>query len=177
MILLLSCSDTGVFAATPVESKAKNPTKELRLFNPTIFGKSNKLPIKLLLDNPPGAIDPATIQVDVADGKYYAATVRYRTKISLGDARKSLNRIYGKYIKKSFANDPEMSLWRNENDHFSIQLTKEADLIMVIYIDYKLLPKDALGRALSEAFKELAQPKKKSKQAGSKGSDSDKSKL
>jgi len=110
----------------------------LRLFNPGVFGVSVNSSVRLLLDEPVG-IEPSLIQVDLKDGKFYAATVRYKTRMSLSQARQSLNRLYARWQRPSFAEDPNMGLWREEEKGFSIQLTKDDDEIVVIYISRREL--------------------------------------
>ncbi len=103
----------------------------------------------------PGQIDPETIMVDVDKGKYIAATVRYPKKLSLAEARRSLNTVYAKYESKTFADDPTMGIWRNEDDQFSIQLTEEEDTLAVIYIKYSLLTEEKIRKSFSRALKDI----------------------
>src|SRR6267143_1414575 len=49
---------------------------ELRHFNPEIFGKGANSTVTLLLDKS-GEINPSLIQLDVKDGRFYGATLRY----------------------------------------------------------------------------------------------------
>src|ERR1051326_1096394 len=107
--------------------------QDLKHFNPSVFGQAVGSNFRLLLDSADG-VDPSLIQLDFEHGKCYAATVRYSTKITLQEARRSLNRLYGKWQKPNFAEDKEMGLWRNDDAHFSIQLTKEKDEIVIIYV-------------------------------------------
>lgn len=112
---------------------------ELRLFNPEIFGLSAESAVSLLLKEPVGTVRPSLIQVDIQDGKFFAATVRYKTALSLSEARRSLNRVYAKWQKPNFANDPNMGLWRQEEKKFSIQLTRDGDEIVIVYISWGTL--------------------------------------
>jgi hypothetical protein len=120
-----------------------------------VFGRSTADSIVLLQPKSTGALNPETIMVDVREGTYYAATVTYPNEISLLEARQCLNSQYGKWEKESFANDPTMGLWRNEDDHFAIQLTENGDSLQIIYIDFSLMTPELWGRALSEAAKEI----------------------
>jgi hypothetical protein len=124
--------------------------EDLKLFNPEIFGLSADSSVSLLLKEPAGSVEPSLIQVDIKDGKFYAATVRYKTSLSLADARQSLNRVYAKWQKPNFANDPDMGLWREESRRFSIQLTRDEHEIVVVYISWGTL-RNGEGNKNSEA--------------------------
>ncbi len=114
--------------------------QELQHFNPAILGKSVDDNIVLLLPASNNAIKPINILTDIneKDGKFYAATVIYQNKISFEDARISINKLYKKYEEESFAKNPLMGLWRNEDKGFSIQLTinEDENVIQVIYISF-----------------------------------------
>jgi len=62
--------------------------------------------------------------------------VKYSTELTLDEARRSLNKIYGRWEKPNFAKDRKMGLWRNQEKGFAIQLTRDADEIMIIYISF-----------------------------------------
>ena len=147
------------FAAEPTSTDKE--TSGLRFFNTSIFGKTTAEPVVLLKPALPGQIDPETVIVDIDKGTYFAATVRYPKKISFADARRSLNSVYAKHEKESFADDPTVGLWRNEDDKFAIQLTEDEDNLVVIYIGFSLLTEqkflEALGRAARELEKENPQ--------------------
>ena len=108
---------------------------ELRHFNPEIFGKGANSTVTLLLDKS-GEINPSLIQLDVKDGRFYGATLRYPAEITLDEARRSLNKLYARWQKPNFTNDPTMGLWRNQEKGFSIQLTRDTNEIVVIYISF-----------------------------------------
>lgn len=133
---VLTCSS---FALSGEPTPSENETSRLRLFNTTIFGKTAAEPVVLLKPARPGELDPATVMVDIEDGKYFAATLRYRKEVTFADARRSLNTVYAKHEKKDFANFPSMGLWRNERDGFSIQLSEDEDSLVVIYIKFRAL--------------------------------------
>ncbi len=107
--------------------------QNLQLFNTGILGQPAETPVKLLQPCKAGDVRPENIMVDIREGKYFAATIRYPKDVTLEEARKSLNRIYKKYEKKSFSANTQMGLWRNEDDKFAIQLTKNEKCIQVIY--------------------------------------------
>ena len=105
-------------------------SKELRHFNPNIFGKSVDEQVTLLLpDESKEAILPRTILTDVDSKKrvYYGATIRYPMDLTFEQARASLNKLYGRYAVEKFKENPEMGLWRNEDEGYIIQ--------MVIYLE------------------------------------------
>jgi hypothetical protein len=90
--------------------------------------------------------------VDIEKGQYNAATIRYPKEMSFEAVRQSLNRVYGKWEKQTFANDPTMGIWRNEDDQFSIQLTEDGFSIVAIYIKFSMLSERQLARGLSRAL-------------------------
>jgi hypothetical protein len=155
VLYLVFLPSKGVDGAQP-SAKSKQENSGLRLFNTDVFGKKANEPVLLLRNAEKSQIDPETVMVDLEKGVYYAATVRCPKSISFADARKSLNKVYRKYEKESFANDPTMGLWRNNKDHLSIQLTEDDDCIQVIYINFTRLTdekvKEALGRAFRNEF-------------------------
>jgi hypothetical protein len=110
---------------------------DLKHFNPEIFGKDVCTPVQVLLDG--GSLQPTTVQLDVKNGLYYGAILRYPAEMTLDQARQSLNKLYAKWQKPNFADDQTMGLWRNTEKGFSIQLTREKDAVVVIYISYKLM--------------------------------------
>jgi hypothetical protein len=54
--------------------------------------------------------------------------------------------------RKSFASDPTMGLWRNEQDKVSIQLTEDKYNIVIIYVKFSMVTDEIAARALSRAF-------------------------
>lgn len=124
---------------------------DLRLFNTSVFGKQTTDAVVLLEPERAGTLDPETVMVDIEKGQFNAATIRYPKEMSFEAARQSLNRVYGKWEKKTFANDPTMGIWRNEDDKFSIQLTEDGFSIVAIYIKFSMVSEQQLFRGLSRA--------------------------
>ena len=124
--------------------------KDLQHFNPEVLGHSTKDAIKLLYDSKPGDIEPVIVMVDVKDGIFHAATVTYPRKLTLEEARQSLNKLYGKYETPSLAIDGEMGIWRVENNKFVISLTRDEDSIKVLYI--RFMPKEEIFRHLLKSM-------------------------
>ena len=148
------------FSAEAEPQKSDREASKLRLLDAAIFGKATTQPVVLLQPMKEGQLDPDTVMVDINKGVYYAATVQYPKKMSLADARRSLNTLYAKYEKKDFANDPSMGLWRNEDDKFSIQLTEDDDYLVVIYLKFSLITEDQLMKARSAPFERKSPPKR-----------------
>lgn len=73
---------------------------------------------------------------DVKEGRYVAATAKYPRNISFEKVREEINRRYEIYEVESFRDNPDMGLWRNEDDSYAIQLTEQEDVIQVIYISF-----------------------------------------
>lgn len=135
----------------PENSKPTN----LRLFNTELFGKQSIDAVVLLQPPRPDTLDPETVMVDLNKGRYYAATVNYPRTIGFEQARRSLNNAYKKWEKKTFANDPIMGIWRNEDEKFSIQLSHDGFNITVIYISFSLITDDKLERSISRVAEAL----------------------
>jgi hypothetical protein len=135
------------FSEEPVAAGDK-PTK-LRLFDTSVFGKRTTDAIVLLERPRPGALDPETVMVDIHKGQYYAATVRYPKEITFDAARSALNNVYGKWETDAFAKDPEMGMWRDEEDKFVIQMAEDAFSLAVIYIKFSMVPEELWLRGLS----------------------------
>ena len=131
-----------------VSAKIEKPS-ELRLFDTSVFGKRTTEAVVLLKPEKAGTLDPETVLVDIQKGQYYAATIRYPKDMSFESARQSLNRVYAKWEKKSFAQDPTMGIWRNDDEKFSIQLTEDGFTIVVIYINFAMLSERETARGFS----------------------------
>jgi hypothetical protein len=123
----------------------------LQLFDPSVLGKSTKYALVPLQPREPFAVSPETVQLDIDQDRYYAATVGYPRAISLEDARRALNALYKRWESDTFAEDPTMGTWRHEEAGFSIQLSEDEDNVVIIYIKYDLLT-DAI---LARSFKRL----------------------
>lgn len=151
-IVLLAFANLSALPALSAEKKtADKPPANLRLLNTSVFGKKTTEPVVLLQPQQSGTLDPETVMVDISKGQYFAATVRYPRDMSFDAARKSLNSAYGKWEKEMFAAEPEMGIWRNEDEKFGIQLTQDAFAIVVIYINFELTSDEVFLRGLSRA--------------------------
>lgn len=128
---------------------------ELRFLNTAIFGKSANEAIVLLEPGSKSAVSPETILVDVDQNTYIAATLRYPKSLSMSQAKRCINKRYGKWESKNFADDPEMGIWRNEEDEASMQLTEDEHNIVLIYIKYSLVREELFSRGLERAFREM----------------------
>jgi len=128
-------------------------SKDLRLLNTCIFRQSVDKPIKPLLPGAPWQIEPLSVQLDIKDGKYYAATVVYPKTLTFSEARIAMNRVYGTHEVKEFAKFPEMGLWRNEKDEFAFQLTEDDEYLRAIYITFQ--PLEVMHESLYKALLKL----------------------
>jgi hypothetical protein len=115
------------------------PTPDLQLLNTEVFHQSVDIPITTLRSRRLDQIEPSVIQLDVADGKYYAATLIYPKTLAFSDARRAINRVYKKYEHEKFSDNPQMGLWRVEDSKFAIQLTEHEDgeHLQVIYVTFQ----------------------------------------
>lgn len=121
--------------------------KDIQLFNPDIFGQPISTAIKTLQDKKSDETEPVNILLDIKCGKYYAASVFYPKKVTLAEARESLNRLYKNYETLSLLKESSLALWRVEDKRFAIQLGQEEDRIRIIYIQFqptKTVMKDIL---------------------------------
>jgi hypothetical protein len=123
----------------------------LRLFNTEVFDKAADTPQVFLESKEADLIDPTSVMVDLKDGKFFAATVRYPKDIGIDGARRSIDRKYHKWAVPLFADSKTMGLWRNEGAQFAIQMVvdDEHDCISVIYITFQ--PLDFVLRKMQEA--------------------------
>jgi len=119
-------------------------SKELRHFNPDIFGKSVDEKVTLLLPSEnKEAIMPIEILTDVDTKKdiYVVAVVHYPYDLTFEEARLSLNKLYKKYEVEFFKNNSSTGVWRNTDKGYSIQMVIHFDgieqVIHVNYISYK----------------------------------------
>ncbi len=111
---------------------------DVQLFNPDIFGQPTSVAIKPLLDKTSNEIEPYMVKTDIKCGKYYAATIYYRGKVTFGDIRTSLNKIYKNYENMKLLKEPVQASWRVEDKRFSIYLAQEAEgIFSVIYIHFQ----------------------------------------
>lgn len=147
-VFVYLCSLVHVAYAEETAPDSERPTT-LRLLNTEIFGKPATESVVLLQSPTPDAVDPETVMVDLSNGKYFAATVNYPLDIGFENARRSLNATYGKWQKDSFANDPAMGIWRNEDEELSIQLSRDDFTITIIYIKYALVTEHKLNESFS----------------------------
>ncbi len=113
--------------------------QDLQHFNSSVLKQSLQNNIALLLPATAKAIKPIQVLTDINDDGYiYAATVTYPAKITLEQARQSINKLYKKYEKVSFAKNPLMGLWVIKDKGFGIQLSEQEDcgdkVIRVIYV-------------------------------------------
>jgi hypothetical protein len=134
-----------MFLSTPVLAD------EIQHFNPKIFGKSADNCTFVLSPSSDNAIKPSQIITDINEkGIFYAARLIYPKTVALDEARKSINKLYKIYEVKTFADNPGLGIWRNEDGRFTIQLSTadecNSKLVQVIYIwlDRQELPNHSL---------------------------------
>jgi len=142
------------------DEPGKTREKFLRLLDTSIFGRSTDDAVVLLEPKKPGAIDPKTIMVDVNDGLYFAATVDYPKEFGFSNARQALNARYSKWEKASFAKDPTMGIWRNEEQKFVIQMTEDDNNIELIYIKFSMVSEDQWLKGFNRAVCHLESEKR-----------------
>ncbi len=111
--------------------------KDVQLFNTEIFGQPTSNAIKLLNDKKSDEIEPYLVTTDIKCGKYHAATVYYRGKVSFDDIRNSLNKTYKNYENLKLLKDSTFAVWRVVDKRFAIQLHQEDENIYgVIYVEF-----------------------------------------
>ena len=111
--------------------------KDMQLFNPEIFGQPTSNAVKLLFDKKIAEIEPYMVTTDIKCGKYHAASVFYRGKVSFDEIRGSINKIYKDYENLKLLKQPNFAIWRVTNKRFAIQLCREdEDVYRVIYVEF-----------------------------------------
>jgi len=111
--------------------------RDVQLFNTDIFGQPTSTTVKLLIDKQPQEIEPYMVSTDIKCGKYYAASVFYRGKVTFEEIRTSINKVYKNYEKLSVLKEPVQALWRVNDKQFSISIHQEAEgIFRVIYIRF-----------------------------------------
>jgi hypothetical protein len=125
-ILILTC----LFLSTAAEAR------DIQLFDTEVLGKPTGATVKLLRDRKANEIEPIVVMVDVEKGKYVAATLLYPRSATFHEARASLNRLYAEYENKDILIPDSMAVWRNRDKLFSIQLTRDEDVLGIIYIGF-----------------------------------------
>jgi hypothetical protein len=130
LLLVLSTSAHG--------QRPEPNSRLLRLFNTDVFNKAPDTPQVFLETKQADLIDPISVMVDLKEGKFYAATIRYPKDVRFDGARKSIDRKYAKWTVPAFANSKTMGLWRNEDARFAVQMVvdEELDCISVIYVTF-----------------------------------------
>jgi len=110
--------------------------QEIRLFNPKVFGKSVERPItQLIPSETKNAILPMSIQIDIENGKYFAATITYSKKTPFLDIQNEIKKHYPKASVKSFGNG-DLVVFRNEEEKFAIQVDNNDCNIQAIYVPF-----------------------------------------
>jgi hypothetical protein len=111
--------------------------KDVQLFNPEIFGQPTSNAIKLLIDKKPDEIEPYMVTTDIKCGKYHAASVFYRGKVSFDEIRGSINKIYKDNENVKLLKQSTFAIWRVTDKRFAIQLCQEdEDVYRVIYLEF-----------------------------------------
>jgi len=115
--------------------------KDVQLLNPEFFGQPTSAAIKPLYDKKPGEIEPYMVTTDIKCGRYHAASVFYRGKITFAEVRASLNKLYGSYENVSLLTESVQAIWRVEDKGFGIHLVREQeDVVRVMYVQFIQLP-------------------------------------
>jgi hypothetical protein len=130
-----------LFSATTAQAR------DVQLFNPDLFGQPTSTAVKLLVDKKPGEIEPYMVSTDIKCGKYYAASIFYRGKVTFEEIRTSINKVYKNYEKLSTLKEPVQALWRVKEKQFSISIRQEAEgIFRVTYIHF--LPTKEIFKAM-----------------------------
>ncbi len=112
--------------------------KDVQLFNPDCLGQPTSTAIKLLYDKNLNEIEPYMVTTDIDCGRYRAASVFYREKVTFADVRASLNRLYKNYENLSLLEESKQARWRVEDKQFLINLVQEQEgIIRVMYLQFR----------------------------------------
>jgi len=124
--------------------------KDVQLFNSDLFGQPTSTAVKLLIDKKPDELEPYMVTTDIKCGKYYAASIFYRGKVTFNDIRTSINKMYKNYENVSLLKEPAQAHWRVTDKRFSISMSEEAEgIFRVIYIQF--LPSKEVFKAMMKA--------------------------
>jgi hypothetical protein len=116
--------------------------RDVQLLNPEFFGQPTSMAVKILYDKKPDEIEPYMVMTDIKCGKYHAASVFYRGKVTFAEVRASLNKLYGSYEDVSLLKESLLAMWRVEDKRFSIQLVQEEeDVVRVLYVQFRPMKK------------------------------------
>jgi len=112
--------------------------RDVQLLNPDFFGQSASAPVKLLLDKKADEVEPYMVTADVKCGRYHAASVFYRKRLTFAEVRTSWNKQYGKYESLTLFEESRRANWRVEDKRFIISLYGEEEgVIRVSYIQFR----------------------------------------
>ncbi len=121
--------------------------RDVQLFNPNLFGQPTSTAVKLLSDKKSDEIEPYMVSTDIKCGKYYAASIFYRGKVTFEEIRTSINKIYKNYEKLSSLKEPVLAIWRVTDNKFMISISQEAEgIFRVTYIQF--LPSKEIFKAM-----------------------------
>lgn len=111
--------------------------KDVQLFNPDVFGQPTSIAVKLLIDKKTDEVEPYMVTTDIKCGKYSAASIFYRGKVTFDDIRTTINKSFKNYENLSLLKPPVQAIWRVKDQRFSISLAEEAEgIFRVIYIKF-----------------------------------------
>ena len=117
----------------------------VELFNDAILQSSSSEDLPMLITTGGDAWSPIDVNLDE-----YGAVVKYAKTGTFEDLRRGLNQRYAEHEVDTFADDPEMGLWRNEEAGFAIQLTEDSDTYSVIYVSF--LDEEAWAKKVAEVL-------------------------
>jgi hypothetical protein len=133
---------------------------DLRLLNTEALGKSVNESMPLLASASTNAIEPSSVQMDIAEGKFYGAILRYPESVSLEEARASINKIYKGHENPKLVYKEKMGSWRIEDKKFGIQLSKDEDNnVQVIFVKFQ--PVDKILEKIPKVMQKIEQEKLK----------------
>jgi len=99
--------------------------KDVQLFNPDIFGQPTSTAVKLLIDKKSDEVEPYMVTTDIKCGKYSAASIFYRGKLTFDDIRTTINKSFKNYENLSLLKPPVQAIWRVKDQRFGISLSEE----------------------------------------------------
>jgi hypothetical protein len=159
LLVLTSCQqrvsslgddDAKRLAAT--ETTAEGTVTRVQFFNEKVLGELGTTATTTLLPADKDAWSPKTIALDYENGLCYGAIVHYPKTASFEELRSAINGRFKTWESTTFASDPTMGIWRNEDEGFTIQLTEDDDSFQAIYVRWA--EAEIVSRKIEEAFED-----------------------
>jgi hypothetical protein len=110
---------------------------DIQLFNPDILGQSTSKELKVLRAKNAQEIEPISVIINIKNGVYNAATVIYPEELRYETAMTALKDQYKKYGPPKRYKEIGMTVWRIEDQRYTVSLIQEKKFIKILYVQFK----------------------------------------